>query len=121
RGGLVDAAADLVHDPLRDLEQMLLVAELDLRDLELALALYIGLLRTVDHDVADRRICEQRFERAKAEKLVDQHLLERKLLAPIQRYLQLGEHFADDRAEFLGELVLAQRRRGLRIDTLEQA
>ena len=37
--GLVDAAADLVDDALGDLEQMLLVAELDLRDLELALAL----------------------------------------------------------------------------------
>ena len=39
RRGLVDAAADLVHDALGDLEQMLLVAELDLGELELALAL----------------------------------------------------------------------------------
>ena len=38
RRGLVDAAADLVDDPLGDLEQMLLVAELDLGELELALA-----------------------------------------------------------------------------------
>src|SRR3546814_17671379 len=37
RRRLVDAAADLVHDALGDLEQMLLVAELDRRDLELAL------------------------------------------------------------------------------------
>ena len=38
RRGLVDAAADLVDDALGDLEQMLLVAELDLGELELALA-----------------------------------------------------------------------------------
>src|SRR6185369_16589845 len=51
-GGLVDTAADLVHDPLRDLEKMLLVPELDLGNLELALALDVGLLGAVDHDVA---------------------------------------------------------------------
>ena len=45
RRGLVDAAADLVDDALGDLEQMLLVAELDLGELELALALDEGLVR----------------------------------------------------------------------------
>src|SRR5205085_3469795 len=96
--GLVDAAADLVHDPLRDLEQMLLVAELDLRDLELALAFDVGLLGAVDHDIAYRRVGEQLFERAEAEELVDQHFLERELLAPIERNLQLDKHFRDNRA-----------------------
>ena len=54
RRGLVDAAADLVDDALGDLEQMLLVAELDLGELELALLFDVGLVRAVDHDVADR-------------------------------------------------------------------
>ena len=31
------------------------------------------------------------------------------------------EHLADDRAEFLGQLVLAERRRGFGVDALEQA
>ena len=31
------------------------------------------------------------------------------------------EHLADDRAEFLGQLVLVERRRGFGIDALEQA
>ena len=68
-----------------------------------------------------RRVGQQLFQRPKAEQLVDQHLLERELLAPVERDLQLGEHLADDRAEFLGELVLAERRRGFRVDALEQA
>ena len=55
RRGLIDAAADLVDDALGDLEQMLLVAELDLGELELALLFDVGLLRAVDHDVADIR------------------------------------------------------------------
>ena len=67
------------------------------------------------------RVGKQLFERAKAEQLVDQHLLERELLAPVERDLQLGEHLADDRAEFLGELVLAECRRRFRVDALEQA
>src|SRR3982750_1032922 len=55
RGWGVGAAA-LVHDALSDLEQMLFVAELDLRDLELALAFHVRLIGTVDHDVADGRV-----------------------------------------------------------------
>ena len=100
---------------------MLLVAELDLRDLELALALDVGLLGAVDHDVADRRVGEQLLERPEAEQFVDQHLFERELLAAIEGDLELGEHFGDDRPEFLGELVLVEGRRGFGIDALEQA
>ena len=111
----------LLHDALRDLEQMLLVAELDRRELELALLFDEGLLGAVDHDVGDVRIGQQLLERAVAEQLVDQHLFQRELLAAVEVDLQLGEHFADDRAEFLGELVLGQRRGGFGIDALEQA
>ena len=56
-----------------------------------------------------------------AEQFVDQHLFQRELLAPVEVDLQLGEHLADDRAEFLGQLVLGERRRGFGIDALEQA
>ena len=100
---------------------MLFVAKLDLRELELALALDIGLLGAVDHDVGDVRIGEQFLEWPQAQQLVDQHLFQRELLAAVERQLQLGEHFADDRAEFLGQLVLVECRRRLGIDAFEQA
>ena len=90
-------------------------------DLELALALDEGLVGTVDHDVADGRIGEQFLERAQAEQLVDQHLFERKLLAAVEGDLELGQNFADDRAEFFGKLVLAERRRRFRIDPFQQS
>ena len=69
----------------------------------------------------DRGIGEQFLERPQPEQFVDQHLFQRELFAPVERQLQLGEHLADDRAEFLGQFVLAQRRRGFGIDAFEQA
>src|SRR3546814_10374236 len=66
-------SADEVADALRDLEQMLFVAKLDRGDDQLALAFDIGLVRAVDHDVADVGVGEQLFERTEAEQLVDEH------------------------------------------------
>ena len=100
---------------------MLLVAELNLRQLQLALALDIGLERAVDHDVRDGRIGQQLFERPQAQQFVDQHLLKRELLAAVERELQLGEHLANDRAELLGELVLAERGGRLGVHALQEA
>ena len=67
------------------------------------------------------RVVEQFLERAEAEQFVDQHLFQRELLAAVEVDLQLGEHLADDRAEFLGQLVLGERGGGFGIDALEQA
>ena len=121
RGGLVDPATDLVHDALRDLEQVLFVAEADRGEGELALLFDVGLIRPVDHDIGHVRIVEQFFERTEAEQFVDQHLFQRELLAAVEGDLELGQHFHDDRAEFLGEILLGQRRRRFGIDPLEQA
>ena len=46
---------------------MFLVAELDLGDFKLALALDVGLIRTVHHDVADRGIGEEFLERSETQ------------------------------------------------------
>jgi hypothetical protein len=100
---------------------MLLVAELDLRDLELALALDVRLLGTVDHYVADRRVGKQFLERPKPKELVDEDLLERELLAAVKVDLELGQDLGDDRPEFLGQLVLVERCGGLGIDAFEKA
>src|SRR3546814_7859716 len=76
---------------------MLLVAELDLRDFELALAFDEGLVGAVDHDVRNLGIGEQFLERPQPEQFVDQHLFERELLAPVERQLPLRseEHTSD--------------------------
>ncbi len=66
-------------------------------------------------------IGQQFLERPEAEQFVDQHLLQRELLATVEGDLQLGEHLADDRAEFLGKLVLGQRCGRLGVDAFEQA
>ena len=64
---------------------------------------------------------EQFLERPETEQFVDQHLFQRELLAPVEVDLELAQHFGNDRAEFLGELVLAERCRGFGIDSFEQA
>ena len=100
---------------------MRLVAELDRRDDQLALFLDIGLVGAVDHDVRDVGIVEQFLERTEAEQFVDKDLFERELLAAVQRDLQFGQHFHDDRAEFFRQFILGQGRRGFGIDAFEQA
>src|SRR3546814_13190688 len=72
RRRLVDAAADLVADALRALEQMLFVAKLDRRDDQLALALDIGLIGAVDHDV--RNIGVRQIGRASCRERVCQYV-----------------------------------------------
>ena len=121
RRGLVDAAADLVHDALGDLEQMLFVTELDLRELQLSLLFDEGLLRAVHHDVADVGIVQQLFQGPEAEQFVDQHLFQRELFAAVEVDLQFGEHLADDRPEFLGQFVLRQHRGRFGVDAFEEA
>ena len=71
RRGLVDPPADPRDDPVDDLEQVLVVAEDDLRALDPALLLDEDLLRAVDHDVGDLVVLEQQLERAEAERLVE--------------------------------------------------
>ena len=100
---------------------MRLVAELDLRDFELALLFDVGLLGAVDHDVGDQRIVQQLFEGAKAQQFVYQNLFECELLAPVERQLEFGQHFSDDRSEFLGQFVFRERCSSLGVDPFEQA
>ena len=83
RRGLIDAAADLVHDTLGNLEEVGFIAELDRRDDQFALLLNICLVGSVHHDVRHVGIIQQLFERAKSQQLVDQHFFERKLFAAV--------------------------------------
>ena len=91
-----------------------------MRELKPPAFLDISLLGTVDHDVADLGVGEKFLQRTESEQLVDQHLFQRKLFPPVERELELCQHFHDDRAEFFGQLVLCQRCGGFGIDTLEQ-
>src|SRR3546814_6034290 len=75
---------------------MLFVAELDRRDDELALALDIGLIGPVDHDIRNVGVGEQLLERAEAEQFVDQHLFECELFAAVEGDAQLGEHLRSE-------------------------
>jgi hypothetical protein len=71
RARFVDAAADRTHDALDDAQQVLVVLEDERTRLEAAFPFHVDLVEAVDQDVGDRRIGQQRLERAEAEELVE--------------------------------------------------
>ncbi len=82
-----------------------LVPEADRGDGELALLFDVGLVGTVDHDIGYVGIVEQLFQRTEAKQFVDQNLFQRELFAPVQRNLEIREHFHDDGPEFFRKLI----------------
>jgi hypothetical protein len=95
RPRLVDAAADPRHDLCADVHQVLLVAERDVGQLHFALALGVDLLWPVDHNVADRLVGEQRFQRSQPEHVGDQRFDELALFGEVQLDFGLGEQLLD--------------------------
>ncbi len=65
RRRLVDATADAAHDAVDDRQQVRVVPELRADARELTLSLDEDVLRAVDEDVRDRRVAEQRLDRAR--------------------------------------------------------
>src|SRR5439155_7128101 len=73
--GLVHAPADLRHDPVDNLQQVVVVTKLDVGLLQLAAAFDVNLVRPVDQNIADGRVFEQHLQRAEAERFVE-HLVD---------------------------------------------
>src|ERR1700761_3995149 len=67
---LVDAPSDTHRDALTHMRHVPGIAKLNTRQLQLPAPLDEDLLRTVHHDVGDRVVLEQRFERPQAEHVV---------------------------------------------------
>jgi hypothetical protein len=121
RAGLVDAAADPGHDALRDVHHMRIVAEADLGQLQLTLALDVDLLRAVDHDVVDRLVRKQRLERPEPDHVVDQGDGQLLLLATGHRQLLFGDDLRDQLGDLALQLLARQLGGGAGVDALEQS
>ena len=70
RAGLVDASADAGHDLVDRAAQVLLVAEPALDPLQPAAALDPDVVVTVDHDLGEVGVAQERLDRAVAEDVV---------------------------------------------------
>ena len=68
----IDTAAYPGGDPLCDSRQVVDVSELDLDGAEFPVALDIDGVQSVDEDVADRRVTQQRSQGTEAPHLIDQ-------------------------------------------------
>ncbi len=90
---------------------MRIVAELDIREFQLAAPLDVNLLGPVHHDVGDGLIRQQRLERAEPDHVVDEQAHELFLLGAVELELLLDQHLADDFGDLAFQLVGIQRGR----------
>ena len=120
RRRFVHAPADLRHDAVDDLQQVVVVAELDVGLFHLAAALDVDLVRPVDQDVADRRVLEQHLQRAEAERLVE-HLVDEALAlhAVEQRVFGVAQAL-DDQANFAAQRVAFQVADARQVELVDQ-
>ena len=87
----------------------------DLGLFQLAAAFDVDVLRAVDHDFADRRLLEQHFERAEAERFVEHFLDQAIALVAIEEGVFGVAEMLDDEPDFAAQDVafeLADRATG---------
>src|SRR5262249_37346029 len=103
-----------------DLQQVLVVAELDVGLLHLAAALGEDHVRPVDEDVADGRVLEQDLQWAEAERLVE-HLVDEALAlhAVEQRVLGVAQA-RDDQADLAAEGVALEVADARQVEAIDE-
>ena len=97
---LLDASADLAHDALADVHQLLVVGKAHRRFLNLAADFNEGRGRAIDHDVGDVVTRQKRFERTIAQNVVADILEQFFLLGDGHHNVFDLDDFADDVADF---------------------
>src|SRR5204863_2810917 len=74
----------------------------------------------VDEDVADRRVAEQRLQRAEPEHIVDELDEQRLALAEAERRVLLGQQLGEQRADLAFGAGAVRLRERLEIEAVEQ-
>ena len=120
RAGLVDAPADLADDAVDDLPQVRVVAERTSASSSRPAALDVDAVEAVDQDVGDRRVLQQRLERAEAEGLVHHVVHQPFLLGAVEQALLGLAQLADEDADLGADGVRRQRLQVLHVQPLDQ-
>lgn len=120
RRGFIDTTADLADDSLTDVHELGIVAEADIRQLNLAADFDEHTARAVDHDVGDVVARQKRLERAIAQDVVADILQHRLLLGDRHDDVFDGNDFGDDVADFIAGAVLVELRQLREIDCFDQ-
>lgn len=121
RRAFIDPAADLADDPLADVHQLQIVAEADVRQLDLAAHFDEHPVRAVDHDVGDVVARQQRLQRAIAEDVVDDVLDQMLLLGHRHRDVLDRHQLGDDVADLLTGLLQVQLSQLGEVDGVQQS
>ena len=108
RRRLINAAADLRHDAVDDLQQVFVIAKRHLVPLDAAVLFDEHVLRPVDHDVRDAGLFQQNFQRAEAERFVENFFDQPFSFRAIeQRVFGIAEVF-DDEANLAAQSIPLQ-------------
>ncbi len=120
RMGFIDAPADAGDDLVDDAQEMRLVLEAHRGGLENAAALDIDAFVTVDQDVVDARILEQRLDRAETRHLVEDLGDELRELLGVERQPLDQDVLRDELLDVLANLLLRQLFQRRKVDLLDQ-
>ena len=116
----VDAPADLRHDALTDVQQLIVVAEPDICVLHLAVNFDVGRLGAVHHDIGDVVAGQQRLERAVAQNVVADVLQQVFLLGDRHHDILDGDDLVDDIANLVASAVPVKLRQLGQVDGVDQ-
>ena len=99
--GLVDPSPDRGGDPLGHMQDVGIVAEVDVGQLKLAAPLHIDHVGAVDQDVRHRVVAQQRFEWAEPDHVIDDFVGQALLLLPVEQQFQLGSDLGYEHTDAL--------------------
>ena len=120
RRGLVDTPPDPGNDPLDDPHQMLVVGKADVGFFEQAGSLNIDVLSSVNEDIRDRRVVQERLERTEPEQLIEDFTNELLAFSHGERRLLALEHSAHDLTDSLPFDPFLETLHALQVDLFEQ-
>jgi len=114
-GRFIHAPTHTRHDTVDDLQQMAVVAKHSVCPLKFPAAFNKHIVFAVHQDVGDARIAQQRFQRPKAENLVEQVGLDFGLLFETQGHALCADNIADKIGDHLSRLARLHARQLLQI------
>src|SRR6266446_4523092 len=120
RRRLVHTSANSRNDLVDNVHQVRVVLEHDVALFEHSGALYVNLFGTIDQDVVDRRILEQRLQWAEAKYFVQNFQRQSLALATAQGSLEVGDQILNHGKNLCASALIALIRHSFKVHAADQ-